>query len=209
MDSKLFTIEDFLSYQEKLQNSINTDNGEFFFNETMVHTDMVLNGILQVAMLRNEEVKMFCGEFTGFRNEAKNIIDDFKRKAKPDETDVERIDKWNGFLPYETLLETTKLFFDKGGKLTVILEKDLSELSKDTPIWNISKEPLYSGQLSFYKLTVPVSLNHFTIAGTSFRRENSADARTAICSFNSKETTDILDDSFHYLQKLSVPVNVA
>ena len=30
MDSKLFTIEDFLSYQEKLQNSINTNNGEFF-----------------------------------------------------------------------------------------------------------------------------------------------------------------------------------
>lgn len=126
MDSKLFTIEDFLSYQEKLQNSINTNNGEFFFNETMVHTDMVLNGILQVAMLRNEEVKMFCGEFTAFRNEAKNIINDFKMKAKPDETDVEKIDKWNGFLPYETLLETTKSFFDKGGKLTVILEKDLS-----------------------------------------------------------------------------------
>lgn len=209
MATRLFTIEDFLKYQEKLNKSIDTNNGEFFFNETMVHTDMVLNSILQVAMSRNEEVKMFCGKFTAFRNEAKIKIESFKMQDRPIDADLEKVNKWKQFLPYESLLQTTKSFFDKGGKMTVILQEELSDLSKDTLIWDVVKEPLYSGLLEFYKLTVPVSLNHFTIAGTAFRRENSADDRTAICSFDNKETTDILEDSFRYLQKLSVPVNVA
>lgn len=99
-----------------------------------------------------------------------------------------------------------KSFVDK---MTVLLDEPSTKLSQDKPIWEVIKEAIIMEQLQFLHLQSPIHLDHFTVSGVSFRRENSANKRTAICCFDNKSTANILTKEFKLLKMQSKPINVA
>lgn len=99
-----------------------------------------------------------------------------------------------------------KSFVDE---MTVLLDEPSTKLSQDKPIWEVIKEAIIMEQLQFLHLQSPIHLDHFTVSGVSFRRENSANKRTAICCFDNKSTANILTKEFKLLKMQSKPINVA
>lgn len=207
MTKQTYTIQDFIEYREMMRKSIQTHSEEFFFNDTMVHTIMVQENIIKNAT--ENPVLMYCGKFTAFRSKAKDFVDEIKNKVKPSDCNSIEMKKWEDFHPYEDLLGTMTEFFNRGGKMTVLLDDSLTNLSQDEQIWNTVKDAIKMEQLQFLQLQSPVRLDHFTVSGKAFRRENSADERTAICCFNNESTASILTNTFELLKLQSKPISVA
>lgn len=200
--TETYTLEQYLEYEADLERKICTTSLERFYNESFVHAAMVLRALIMKAI--NEQVSMlymYCGEFSLFRDaKAKELSLEINR-IKPSE-DSDKYMKWEGFKPYESLIKTLSLYFDNGGKMMLIVDKDISEITNEK-VWSSLKSYFVNGTIEAYRLSSPIGLNHFFVAGSSYRRERDHDSKKAVCCFNNWETSNMLITSHQLLRSVS------
>lgn len=193
-----YKLKDYLKYKKQLEDSADNNREEIIFNDSFVHAEMVTANIFRYAKSNKKEINMYCGKFSLFRDSAKRKIDDIWDKVKPE--DSKEIKEWENNNPYDYLMNAFDEYMKDGGYINVILEKDISDITTEIAWTRIER---FSDNLKFKKLGVPVGLNHFIVAGKSYRRENNDIFKTAICCFNDEETCNALNESFQFLSILS------
>ena len=105
-----FSFQDYLDYQEILNNSLENNSDTLFFNESYVHAAMVTKTLIDNAIKRDWGINMFCGEFSLFRNKFKEHIINIKENLKGDETALAKSDDFDKFDPYGDLIESLRSF---------------------------------------------------------------------------------------------------
>lgn len=205
-----YTLNNYLEYQNQLKKIIKGEHdAQLIFNDSFVHAEMIISSILKKSSDTTvDEINMYCGNFSLFRDIAKNEIEKIKKRIKPNINDEHMTAEWERFNPYDDLIKEFNSFMEKGNRIYVIVEKDISNIKSEF-VWEkgIGKY-VKNGQLVFKKLGVPVGLNHFFVAGNSYRLENDDSQKTAICCFNDEETCKKLKKYFQTLSILSLPYNL-
>lgn len=200
-----YSLEDYIAYRELLDNSISMESCEVIFNDSFIHAEMVLTYILEYALRQEiKEVNMYCGKFSLFRDSAKNAVAELREKLKPEDGDEERMKKWQEFDPYNNLLAKFEEYMAANGCMNVIVECNISNITSE-PVWKSIGQYTTSGKLRFKKLSVPLRLNHFIVAGKSYRQENDDMEKTAICCFNDDITSKTLTKRYQILELMSEP----
>lgn len=203
-ENEEYSLDEYLDYEKTLSDYMNNGSDRIVFNDSFVHAVMVASSIIQHAhQIKNEQVLLYCGKFSLFRDSARDKIRMLKEKIKPDKTDTVRYGKWERFNPYKSLIDNLRLFLDNNGKLFVIIEDDISGI-KDEDIWITLSKYVENNQLVFKILGIPLGLNHFMVSGKTYRRENSDIEKTALCCFNDENTSNVLKKNFQILSLLSV-----
>ncbi|MBO7468755.1 MAG: hypothetical protein J6T81_01365 [Bacteroidales bacterium] len=198
-----FSFQDYLDYQEILNNSLENNSDTLFFNESYVHAAMVTKTLIDNAIKRDWGINMFCGEFSLFRNKFKEHIINIKENLKGDETALAKSDDFDKFDPYGDLIESLRSFFDKDLKLNVIIAHSIDGIENDELWSTLFYKNIKKRNLVFKKLNISIDFDHFIVSGNAFRLENSGNERTAICSINRPEYAKILQATFDKLNKLS------
>ncbi len=176
-----FSFDDYLKYQSDVR-SYNENNDDIvFFNESGVHAAIVINELIKRAIKARKHIEMFCGTFYLFRDEFCKNIEETKVKLGVSEVE------WEKFDPAKRLGESLTEFFASDLQMHVVLQKkDAFAQIKSDSKWTDYKQYMGNGLLHFYQLDsdVRTGLNHFIVSGTSYRKENSDEEKTAMCSFN-------------------------
>ncbi len=201
--SPKYSFNDYLEYRDLLVNCSNDEKSDVIFNDSYIHAAMVLTCILEYMLKHDhKEISMYCGKFALFRDSAKNAISDLRTMVKPADNDTLNIEKWLEFDPYEKMLVKFDEFMEAGGTMRVIVENDISGITSEY-VWEKLRKYINSEQLCFWRLTVPLRLNHFIVAGKSYRQENDDLEKTAICCFNDEITCKSLMRRFQILELMS------
>lgn len=197
-----YSLDEYLEYEKKLNDCMDNDSDVIVFNDSFVHAVMVASSIFKHAhRKKNEQVLLYCGRFSLFRDSARDEIKRLRDEIKPEMDDV-KYREWEKFNPYNVLIDSLKEFLDDKGKLMVIVEDDISGIIGED-IWVTLNQYVESNQLVFKKLGVPLGLNHFMVSGKTYRRENSDTEKTALCCFNDEVTSNALKKNFQILSLLS------
>lgn len=199
----MYTLEDYLEYQRMLLSGVKDNSKDIFYNDSFVHAALVLKAIIDKSIAEKSlHIDMYCGKFSIFRDGARNKIDKIRENVRPNNTNSTLINKWNNFNPYNNLISSLQSFFDVGGQLSLIVERSIDEISNEN-IWSIIQQPIANGQMSIFKLGTVLGLSHFVVSGSSYRKENSDENKTALCCFSDVETSKLLKDNFLILKGLS------
>lgn len=205
-DKKIFSFQDYLEYQDKVNKSLHNDESTLFFNESIVHASIVTRAIIEKSISAKTPINMFCGEFSLFRKGFKEHLSKIKVNLDSDPDTKKRQNEFEKFDPYNDLIKSLTTFFEQNQKLNVIIANTIDGIKKED-IWsNTLESNLNKGNLVFYKLNTQFEIDHFMVSGHAFRKEISGDAKTAICSINRKEYADILQESFNILKKYSTEI---
>lgn len=200
--TEAYTLEQYLEYEADLENKISTTSLERFYNESFVHAAMVLRALIKKAI--NEQVSMlymYCGEFSLFRDaKAKELSLEINRIKPAEDSDIYK--KWVNFKPYDSLITTLSSYFDNGGKMMLVVDKDITDI-KNEKVWDSLKTYFTNGTIEAYRLSSPIGLNHFFVAGSSYRRERDHDSKKAVCCFNNMDTSNLLITSHQLLRTVS------
>lgn len=180
MDTKLnkmtavFTNPDYESYRIAIENLANTQDGKIFENSGNIHAAIVLGNIFRQA---REYVKLYTGALhSDISNE-----------------------------PY--YLKYLKQYLNKKGKLEIVFENEPDENSKAfSLIVQEMNDP--RANITLKKLTQSVisensKFNHFAIADDMMFRVEEKNGYTAFCSFNNKETVEVLSNWFSEICKIA------
>lgn len=201
--SPQYSLEDYLEYRKILADCSSQERSDVIFNDSYVHAALVLTSILEYMMKQEtKEISMYCGKFALFRDSAKNAITNLRAMVKPADDDTLKMEKWRDFDPYETMLAKFDEFMKEGGTMRVIIENDISDI-KSEYVWEKLEKHIKSERLCFWRLTVPLRLNHFIVAGKSYRQENDDLEKTAICCFNDDITCKALKKRYQILELMS------
>lgn len=205
-DSK---FKSYLEYREKLQQCISNDSEEIIFNDSLVHAVMVMTAMLKQADEKKTVMKMFCGKFSLFRDKTEEKLKTVLNEAEPQE-DLNLKNQWKNYyqLLFNDLLKALETFFNNGGKLYLVVEKVISGLSNEK-VWNIIRGPLSSGQMTVAYYNNALGMDHFTVAGNAYRRENSDSEKTALCCFNSANTSSTMNTTFKMISVDAQPIKIA
>lgn len=196
---KEIDLETLIAYDKEIRRIVDTNSSELILNDSIAHAAIVQSAILDKARTEKLPVDMYCGEFSIYQDKTKNKVEEVVpalKKANADTT----------FHPYWKLLDSLKAFFDAGGTMNVILDRELTGLSEQN-LWEYIKSPIAQKHLNFYKLSNDFGLDHFTVSGRMYRRENSDSEKTAFCCFNS-DKAQILKTAFGILSETSIPTEV-
>lgn len=196
-----FTFRDFLNYKVRLDESIRKEENVFFYNESFIHAAMVMKTLIEKSKRENTPINMYCGKFSLFRDGAKRKIEKIKEDIKETVVEDER-QEFDTFDPYGDLLKSFYEFMDDGGKLNLIVAKSLDGI-QDELIWPKLKEYIDCNKCIVKKLNISIDLDHFVVSGNSFRKENSDEEKTAICSFYNQEVAVVLSNTFEILKNFS------
>lgn len=176
-----FSFQDYLKYQSDVRSYNKNDDDIVFFNESGVHAAIVIDELIKRAIKAKKHIEMFCGTFYLFRDEFCRKIEETKLKLGVPE------EEWQEFDPAKRLSESLTDFFGSNLQMYVVLQKkDAFAQIKNDSKWNDYKKYVEQGLLHFYQLSsdVKTGLTHFIVSGTSYRKENSDEEKTAMCSFN-------------------------
>ena len=202
-----YSLEDFIAYCDLLDNSSSKESTEVIFNDSFIHAEMVLTYILDYAKRQHvKEVNMYCGSFSLFRDSASNTVAELREKIKPSDNEEDKMKKWQEFEPYNNLLAKFEEFMESEGQMNVIFEDDISGITSEQ-VWRRIGKYANSGKLRFNKLDMPLCLNHFVVAGKSYRQENDDVDKTAICCFNDDITCQSLKQKYKVLELMSEVYN--
>jgi hypothetical protein len=140
---------------------------------------------------------MYCGAFSLYQDQTKAEIDALapELQSLPDSQH-----------PYRRLIKALSDFFQNGGCMNVVLDSPLSGLSKQQ-LWKYIGGPLENGQLTMKQLRASFGLEHFTVAGSMYRRERCDQTKEAVCCFQS-ERAEKLKKVFGLLSSNSTKVDV-
>lgn len=177
-------FEELKSYYNDLKQ--NSNNGDLFYNTDRVHNSLVMSNILD----ESKDVKMYCGEFSLFREE-------FKKKVDV----VFTFEQLQEFSPIEILYNSLKTFLEAGKKIFIIIEKNEKCLS-DEPVFQEIIKPYISKNIFFYLIDSKYKANyHFTVGDDRrYRRETGPESHSAICSRNDINGAKIMLNQFAILQ---------
>lgn len=199
-----YSLEDYLKYRSELERTITLTTTERLYNDSFVHAALVLKALIQKAINDNvSKLFMYCGELSLFRDAKANELSNELLRVKPEEN-APLYSQWQLFKPYQELIDTLVAFLDKGGKMGLVIDNDIIAI-KQEQVWEKLGRFFENGQIDTYKLTSPVGLNHFLVAGESYRRERDQDSKKAVCCFNNKDTSTILKNSYYLLRLVSEP----
>jgi hypothetical protein len=199
MKKETIALSDLIDYDNKIKNVVAEKSSELILNDSIAHAAIVQRAILDKARMDQLPVDMYCGEFSIYQDKTKDKIENLVPEIK------EKGDA--AYHPYKLLLSSLKEFFEAGCRMNVILQKDLSGLSKQA-LWAYIEAPINQGLLRFYKLSTDFGLDHFTVSGNMYRRENSDTHKSAYCSFNSSDKAQVLKSAFDILSDSSHPTQV-
>lgn len=177
-------FEELKSYYNDLKQ--NSNNGDLFYNADRAHNALVMSCILDFS----NEVKMYCGEFSLFRENFKEIVDnDLTTEQKED------------FSPMSILYTSLQTFLEAGKKIFIIIEKNDKCLS-DEPVFQKIIKPYISKNIFFYLIDSKYKANyHFTVGDDRrYRRETGPESHSAICSRNDINGAKIMLNQFAILQ---------
>ena len=207
-EEEKYSLEDYLVYRDLLETSSSENSDKVIFNDSFVHAAMVLAYILDKAIKGDvRDINMYCGKFSLFRDSAKNALAKQRARVKPADDDENRMEQWKSFDPYKLLIEKLSDYFGKEGYMKVIIESEISEIVNEG-IWTHIEKYVKNNQLKFYKLGLPLGLNHFVVAGNSYRQENDDKEKTALCCFNDEVKCARLRKNFKVLNLLSNPYSI-
>ena len=200
-----YNLEDYLGYKEQLNESMEhaDKKNRVFYNDSYVHAAMVAEAIIRIATRDRLPVKMYCGEFSIFRDKYSRKINELKTKIEPHD-DPDMHERWHTFNPYTDLIGALTAYLNlEEADFHLIVEKNIEGITEEN-VWSVLKESFENNKLKIEYLTEKSGLSHFIVAGNSYRKESSDKEKTAICCFEDAETANILKANFKALEKKTV-----
>lgn len=200
-----YTIQDYLQYKKMLDDCLAKGEKVFFKNESLVHAAMVMNAIIRSGIQNGKagELDMFCGEFSLFRDGVRKKLDQIRSQVVGDGKDEKIVAEWESIDPYHTLRSTLDEFFEKRGRLNLIVTRSLEGI-KDEDVWASIDTPIREGQMKVMRLR-QMPLDHFVVCGDSFRKENSDKEKTAYCGFFNPDMAKSFRQVFYDIRKMAQP----
>lgn len=196
---------DLLKYKENLEEAIRSNKMALFFNDSILHAMMIMAAIFQKASEEDQKyVRMYCGEFSLFRDKTRNKVLNEKISCSLEGLDRDKMEVWNNIDFFENLQQALNHFLNQDGCLLEIIIANNAETLPQNTNWNIIRQNIDNHKIKIYKLKNDVGLDHFVTTTDSYRVENSDADKTAICSFRDKDTANILIDNFKTLLTLSL-----
>jgi hypothetical protein len=191
------TIKELEDYRAKIEQMIKDGSTDVIKNGSVLHAAIVQSEILENALEYRWPVSMYCGAFSLYQDQTKAEIDALapELQSLPDSQH-----------PYRRLIKALSDFFQNGGCMNVVLDSPLSGLSKQQ-LWKYIGGPLENGQLTMKQLRASFGLEHFTVAGSMYRRERCDQTKEAVCCFQS-ERAEKLKKVFGLLSSNSTKVDV-
>lgn len=192
-----FTIKELEDYRAKIEQMIKDGSTDVIKNGSVLHAAIVQSEILENALEYRWPVSMYCGAFSLYQDQTKAEIDALAPELQllPESQH-----------PYRRLIKAMSDFFQNGGCMNVVLDSPLSGLSKQQ-LWKYIGGPLENGQLTMKQLRASFGLEHFTVAGSMYRRERCDQTKEAVCCFQS-ERAEKLKKVFGLLSSNSTKVDV-
>jgi hypothetical protein len=174
-----------------------------FYNDSYVHAAMVAEAIIRLATRGHLPIKMYCGEFSIFRDKFSERIDQLKNKIEP-RNNAELHEKWMNLNPHKDLIESLKIYLNnENADFQLIVEKDISVM-KNERIWDVVGKGIDDKKVTISKISGTAGLSHFIVSGNSYRKESSDKEKTAICCFDDATTAGILSANFETLKSKAV-----
>lgn len=203
-EKKNYTFEDYINYQQELVDLVEKDVSKRFYNDSFVHAALVIEALIRKAIKKHcDTIYMYCGEFSLFREQkAKELREEIAR-VEPSPDNEKLHSQWEKFKPYESLVAALKDYLAHG-KMKLIVERSLEPM-KDEEIWKELEPYFRSGAIESRLLQASFGLNHFIVAGNSYRRESNQDSKTAICGFDIEKTSEVLISNYQMLELGSEP----
>ena len=204
------TLQEFISYRKKLEDSRKAKSPEVFFNDSDIHEEFVMKELFANAVESTpiiQTIYMYCGSMSAFRDPMRERVDVVKTGLKPlENASQEELDEWNDFNPYAKMIERMKMFFNEGGNLDIIVDDDVSSIINEQ-IWRDTLSRYYNEtkQLTIGRLLSNCGVEHFIVSGKAYRSELSHKEKTALCCFNDSEFSSLLYSNFAFLKKNSRP----
>lgn len=206
-ENEEYSLEEYLEYEKLLGKLMECDSSQIVFNDSFVHAVMIVSSILAKAQTKkNSQVCMYCGKFSLFRDAARKKLESIRDSLKPESSEESKVRMWEQFNPYEKLMTKLKEYLNGGGLLSVIVENDITEIVEEDAWLKLGKF-VDENKIVFKRIGVPLGLNHFVVAGNSYRRENNDEEKTALGCFNDEETSNTLKRNFQVLSLLSDDYN--
>lgn len=196
-----------LEYKTKLEVAITNKEMAIFFNDSILHAMMIMAAIFQKASMEPQKcVRMYCGEFSLFRDKTEDKVYREKACCSLEDLDNEQRNQWDKLNFYRELQNAFKKFLAlENSSLEIIIANNIETLPQNA-VWNIIKQN--ERKIKIYKLKDDVGLDHFVTTTDSYRVENSDINKTAICSFRDKEYASVLIDNFKDLLNFSQQINI-
>lgn len=204
-NERKYDLEDYLSYRELLNNSMEQadQKNRMFYNDSYVHAAMVAESIIRLATRGRMPIKMYCGEFSIFRDKYGEKINQLRVEMEPHDN-PELHEKWTSFNPYRDLMNSFEAYLNNDeADFQLIVERDISGI-KNEQVWAIVERGINNKKFSIKRITDSCGLSHFIVSGNSYRKESSDKEKTAICCFEDAVTAQILDANFNVLQGKAV-----
>lgn len=201
-DDRRYKLEDYLNYRDLLNSSMEhaDQRGRMFYNDSYVHAAMVVESIIRLATQEKRHIKMYCGEFSIFRDNFCKKIHKLKEEIEPHDNPSLH-DAWAEFDPYRDLKKALEDYFNiEEAMFQLIVEKDIQSLKEET-VWDIVESAMKNNRLSVERIIEPSGLCHFIVSGNSYRKESSDKEKTAICCFDDNVTAQILQSNFDTLKR--------
>lgn len=200
--STSYTLDQYLEYEADLEQKATLSSTELIYNDSFVHAALVLEALIQKAIRDNVHmVYMYCGEFSLFRDAKRRELREELERIRPDQNSPS-FEKWSKFNPHEKLVNTLSSYLQNGGKMMLVVDKDITNINTED-VWNDLGSYFTNGGIETYRLSSNIGLNHFFVAGTSYRRERDHDSKKAVCCFNNQQTSNILITSHQLLKSVS------
>lgn len=211
-EEQQYGLVDYLIYRKSLNDSLEQPElrKKIFYNDSYVHAAMVVEAIIRHAIKEQLQVKMYCGEFSIFRDKYREIIRKLKDRIRPIGDSTEMILTWQQFNPYDDLVKTLSEYLQlENSHFQLLVEKDITDI-KNEYVWGIVSQSVQSGRLKISSITEKTGVSHFIVAGNAYRKESSDKMKTAICCLDDEETATVLNDNFKTLkQKKNVQLFVS
>ena len=206
-------LDRFIAYRDKLSQSRLQKSKEAFFNDSAIHEEFVLKELFANAVDSTPAIStiyMYCGKMTAFREEIRELVDKKKEELRPEnDAPEEERKKWEDFNPYAKMIASMESFFQKEGRLEVIVDDSNIQSITEESIWRDTLCLYYNEKkLTIHQLREKNGLEHFVVCGNAYRSELSHDDKTALCCFNDEGYASLLYSNFNFMKQSSVPISI-
>lgn len=205
-------LKAYVLYRDKLTQCRMDKSNEIFFNDSAIHEEFVMKELFTYASETEMGVStmyIYCGRMSAFREDVRLLIEKTKKELEP-QKGSEDMDAWKDFDPYTKMLKKMREFFDKGGRMNVIVDDEEVTSIKNEAIWrDLLSYYFEKKQLSIRRLPIKGGVNHFIVCGNAYRSELSHEDKAALCCFNDPAYAKLLYSNYSVLSKIAIPVAIA
>lgn len=196
-----------LQYDEDLNVAVEDGSSDVFYNDSILHAFIIMKHLLKKAQKEEQkQIRIFCGNFSLFRDETKRKIQKEKNGYSLDKLTDKEIEKWHGWDLFGELQNELRTFLNQeGAKLHLIMMRGISSL-RDNEVWEILKTGIDNNKLFIYSLDAGLKIDHFAVTSDAYRVENSDLYKKATCCFGDRKGADILNSNFDILLRYSSKV---